>query len=277
MEKSEQLEEAIMNKYGETSAPNTYSMGKNTIDGIFVSNNMRIERGGYIDEVFCPGDHHFLWVDISKEIMIGESLEKQISPLTSKVTSKIPSIRKKFNEELYKQVQRYKLKDKTLLLKLRCEDEMKERGKISTRLSNILESIYTRMKRAIKHADKKCCKARRGKVFFSEETKKLSGRILVLKVIKKRVLLKGKPNRPRSKQLKRMAKKFHYLGDYKLDDIKQINLLLYEAHKQYNKLKPKASKLREEYLAKLSMELEEEDGIQAASHFKNLKHREMTK
>ena len=91
-------------------------MGKNTIDGIFVSNNMKIERGGYIDEVFCPGDHHFLWVDVSKEIMIGESLEKQIAPLTSKVTAKIPSIRKKFNEELYKQVQRYKLKDKTLLL-----------------------------------------------------------------------------------------------------------------------------------------------------------------
>ena len=74
-----------------------------------------------------------------------------------------------------------------------------------------------------------------------------------------------------------MAKKFHYEDDYKIEDIKQINLQLYDALKQYNKLKPKASKLREEYLAKLSMELEEEDGIQAASHFKNLKHREMTK
>ena len=67
-----------------------------------------------------------------------------------------------------------------------------------------------------------------------------------------------------------MVKKIQYEGDYKIDDIKQINCQLYDALKKCNTIKPKASKLREQYLAKLSMELEEEDGIQAASHFKNL-------
>ena len=41
--------------------------------------------------------------------------------------------------------------------------------------------------------------------------------------------------------------------------------------------KPKSSKLREEYLSKIAMEQEEEDGIAAAIHFKNLKHREYPK
>ena len=54
------LEEAIMKKYGKNKAPNTFSLGKNTIDGIYVSMGMTIEQGGYIDSTFCPGDHHFL-------------------------------------------------------------------------------------------------------------------------------------------------------------------------------------------------------------------------
>ena len=111
------LEEAIMSKYGEKEAPNTYSLGKKTIDGIFVSKDIIIERGGYIDETYCPEDHHFLWIDVTKEIILGEGLDAQVSPIRNKVTSKIPSIRKRFNAELYKQIQKHKLKEKTLSTK----------------------------------------------------------------------------------------------------------------------------------------------------------------
>ena len=40
------LEEAIMKKYGKNKAPNTFSLGKNTIDGIYASMGMTIEQGG---------------------------------------------------------------------------------------------------------------------------------------------------------------------------------------------------------------------------------------
>ena len=82
------------------------------------------------------------------------------------------------------------------------------------------------------YADNKCCKGRRGKVYYSEEIKKLSGRILILKLIKRRLLLKGKPNRPRSKQVKRLIKKFNYEGNHKIDNLKEIEGLLRDAHKK---------------------------------------------
>ena len=72
--------------------------------------------------------------------------------------------------------------------------------------------------------------------------------------------------------MKRLMNKFKFHCEE--DDIREIDKLLKDAYKKYNKAKPKASKLREEYLSKLALELEEEDGIEEASHFKILKHRE---
>ena len=62
---------------------------------------------------------------------------------------------------------------------------MEQDGKISESSSLKLEKIYDRTKRAILCADSKCCKVRKGDFKFSEEIKILSGRILVLKLIKK--------------------------------------------------------------------------------------------
>ena len=165
-----------------------------------MSKDIIIERGGYIDETYCPGDYHFLWIDVTKETILGEVLDAQVSPIRNKVTSKMPSIRKRFNVELYKQIQKHKLKEKTMSTKKECEEEMKSLGKISKRSSDKLELLYTRIKRAIKCADKKCCKIRRGKVQFSDKIKYLSGKILILKLMKRRIILRGRPHRPRKKK-----------------------------------------------------------------------------
>ena len=62
--------------------------------------------------------------------------------------------------------------------------------------------MFNRMKRSMVYADKKFCKARRGKVPFSERMKKLSGAILVLRIMKRRVLWKRKKNREKRAALK---------------------------------------------------------------------------
>ena len=166
------LEEAIMKKYGKQKAPNTFSLGKNTIDGIFVSMGMVIEQGGYIDSTYCPGDHHSLWIDIKYNTVWGESMNEQVSPTKCKVTSKIPSIKSKFNKELGKQMKQHNIKRKTDDIFNKCKEEMDLEGKISESSSFMLEKIYDRIKRAIICADRKCRKMRKGEVRFSAEIKK---------------------------------------------------------------------------------------------------------
>jgi hypothetical protein len=54
------------------------------------------------------------------------------------------------------------------------------------------ETIELRMQRAVKHADNKCRKARRGSMPFSPQLKHLKGTIIVLQQLKLRHLLRGK-------------------------------------------------------------------------------------
>ena len=103
------------------------------------------------------------------------------------------------------------------------------------------------------------------------------GKCIVLKIVQKRWVLKGKKGRPKSRVLKKAIKKYKYKGKYQFNSLEAIDEELKKATKNYHKLRPKASEQRETFLGNLAAELEEEDGVKAASHFKTLQHREETK
>ena len=114
------LHESIMNTYIE-EAPPTFYLGSKTIDGIYTSMDMSILQGGYIDEKYCPGDHHWLWIDIELSQVLGNSKQKEEQKVPRKVNSKIPSIRKCFNNKFNSQVKKHLLGIKVNLLKEKCK------------------------------------------------------------------------------------------------------------------------------------------------------------
>lgn len=107
-----------------------------------------------------------------------------------------------------KQVERYQLYDKISTL----YDNATEKQRLDHNHIAQYESIEARMQNIIRYADRGCRKARIGKIPASPEQKKLMGAIRILKQIKLRALLVGKCNRPKTKRIQQLIKRFEYKG-----------------------------------------------------------------
>ena len=151
------LSELLITRYGK--GPETYQSGTNTIDGIFATSGISIEQGGYTNHEESPGDHRWLWIDISEATLLERNRDDYAPPIERRATAKIPSVRLKFNDLLQAQVHLHDLYNKTIIL-----FDAATKTKLLTREQEIqYEIIEERMKRGVKHADTNCRKVRRGK------------------------------------------------------------------------------------------------------------------
>ena len=272
------MREVILGRHGKQNAPHTYDYGSKPIDGIFVSDEIDIEQGGYIDALECPGDHCALWVDIRKSALIGEEQDfSRKKQSFRKVTSKIPSVKKNFQKLMEEQMKEHGMRAKVEKLYDQCIDEVNKNNCISKSSEREMDILFDRLTRAKNYAEKRCRKLRAGRVPYSKTVHEARGKCIVLKMVQKRWILRGKRQCPKTRDLKRAMKKYRYRGRYQFDSKQEIEDELKKAVQAYNKLRPKASEQRETFLGNLATEMEEEDGIDAKSHFKTLQHREDTR
>ena len=162
------LKEAFFDKYGENEAPNTFFRGSTTLDGMFISNELHIVQGGYINTEDSPGDHCAQWADFMDNDIVGETMEERARPLDRKATSKIPSVRDKFNLLINEELTRHNMKDKTKQCYDACIQSIKDHNKITEEQKATIETLFDRTKRAMRFADKRCRKGRRGGIPFSK-------------------------------------------------------------------------------------------------------------
>ena len=247
------LKEVLITRLGK--GPETHQEGTNTIDGIFTTEGIEIRQGGYTTHEVSPGDHRWLWVDITEITMLGKNRDDYAPPLERRATSTIPSVRNTFNDILEHQITSHQLHTK-------MEDLYKEAertGELTNEQEMLYDSIEDRMKRGVKHADSRCRKVRRGKIPFSKTAQKIMRKLRVIKLILKREQMKGSKYRPKMRKLRRLAKKYHYKGPITYDSIEDIKIALTNAKKEYNEFKPRAHELRENYLYIIAHEKAEED------------------
>ena len=81
----------IGERYGKQGA--THVRGTECIDGVFVSNEIQVMKGGYIPFEWSPGDHKWPWIDIimDEEVTNGNNKYRK---MRRKATRKIPSVKK---------------------------------------------------------------------------------------------------------------------------------------------------------------------------------------
>lgn len=115
------LREVILEKYGHKNAPATHARGSNPIEGFFCTDDINITKGGYVDRILSPGDHSAIYIDVKAKQLIGRPKERTTKPVTTRINSKIPSIRNKFREHIEYEVKRLDLHSKTLKLKDECD------------------------------------------------------------------------------------------------------------------------------------------------------------
>lgn len=265
------LRELLIEKYGK--GPATHIRGTKTIDGVFATANIQMETGYYMTFDRSPSDHRWIVIDIHEKVLLGTARDDLCPAILRKATSKIPSVKTAFQTLLDNQITLHRLHVRISNL----YNSIVEGQQFSSMHANEYEAIEERMQRAVKYADSHCKKVRRGKVPFSPTQKKLMGEIIILQQIKLRFLLKGSPNRPKSRRIDRLVKKYKYQGEKKFTDVKAIDKAIQTVTQNYNLFKGKAQATRWLYLEQIAKEMDEQDGKGRQHHYKILHHREVTK
>lgn len=230
------LKEIMLTKYGK--GPPTHIRGSKTIDGIFASRKTIMNRGRYISFEKSPSDHWWINIELTEASLLGIPRDDLSPPLLRKTTSIIPSVIMKFQNLLENQVRRYKIDQQMDAL----FQHIAEGNSFGQTQAKEYESIEQRMQRAVKYADHRCRKARRGKIPYSPLQKTLMGSILILRQIKLRTILKGNPNRPHKKRIvMRLIKKYKYCGKLNIRTMKDIDKALEDAINEYNSFKKRST------------------------------------
>ncbi|GFH61246.1 hypothetical protein CTEN210_17722 [Chaetoceros tenuissimus] len=100
----------LLERYGR--GPATHINGYTTIDGVYATEGIKICQGVYIDKEIVPSDHKWLWIDKSEKKFLSKNRDDCMPSITRQATSKIPSVRNKFNQLLEEQVKKHKLLEK---------------------------------------------------------------------------------------------------------------------------------------------------------------------
>jgi len=136
-----ELEDLLSRKYSELPY-STYARGTKRLDGWIATTDAPFEAGGYISIEDGPSDHMWGWIDVNIRDILGILYKAKY-----KATSKIPSVKNKYQELMDEHLRQHKVDDAVALLA-----EMTERDRISGSVrqstQDLLDRIATRTKRA---------------------------------------------------------------------------------------------------------------------------------
>ena len=263
-----QLYNPIEKKYGKGTT--TYAHGDKPIDAIFISNTMKITKGGHKQGNLAMSDHKLIWIDIPKYEILGYT-EPMIRPPYRKLQSSHPKVKKRYNKTLETQLQHHNvekiIKKMTQAIK---EANAEEYQKLYEKLDKI------RMQ-CVKVAEKRCTKERRGHVAYSPELAVAIGAITMWKLIYKRATSKG-TYRPRMRMLIRKAKRWKFKEEHLLCyHLPTIRNHLNSAIKHYRNIRKNADSMRTTFLEEKADAIAEERGVDKIKYLKHLIHTEEVK
>jgi hypothetical protein len=103
---------------------------------------------------------------------LGIERHEYTTSITRKVTSKIPSVKKRFQQLLETEVIMHNLHEKTKYLYERAQQQQFDKMDEA-----LYKQIELRIQRAVKYSDSKSRKVKRGAIPYSPEQKRLMGQL----------------------------------------------------------------------------------------------------
>ena len=261
--KSIGLTECITQRHDDLQTMATCNRGTKAIDGIYVSNTIMIQKGGYSAFNTFPSDHRALWVDITMSNICGSTMAQVLHPQARRLKCNDPVTQQRWTNLYIKAlnekdaVQRvYTLQEK--LVQPLTEDLAKEYEK--------LRHIRTD---ACKFADKKCRKFRMGGIPYSVELAMARKRIELWKSIISWKL----GRRINMKYIKRLEKKVGIYGG-RHTSLVEAKLTLAKTFTDYWDIKRQADELRITFLQKKAKELAKDKSLDDKNVYLQLISRE---
>ena len=143
--------------------PPTYNRGTDTIDGIFISNGLRVHSCGFSDFGDGPGDHRSVFVDIFKSDMEGCNVSSIQRISRRRLISTNLEVSNKFNTAFRMKLNRNHVVERTRHLRTYT------RGCLTMSQMQEYESIDRIIKSAFSYANKRCRKFHSGAVAFAPD------------------------------------------------------------------------------------------------------------
>ena len=148
------LTECITNRHDDLPNVATCNRGTKVIDGIYTSNTIMIQKGGYSTFNAFPSDHRALWIDMTMSNICGSTMATVLHPQARRLKCNDPVTQAKWT--------------KLYLSALRENDAVQRVYRLQDQLvrplTDNLIMEYEKLRKirtdACKHADKKCRKFR---------------------------------------------------------------------------------------------------------------------
>lgn len=259
------LRECILERHYEKSGTDpTHKKGSHPIDGIWVSDSLQIEAGGYLAFGESPSDHRGLWIRVLESVAFGYNMKKVQPPQARRLTLDNPRVVKKWCDTYEAFLLEHQLPQRIFHLQ-----ELIALGQWNKQLAKEYEKIRCLRKKGIKLADDKCRKLCMGEVPWSATLQLARTEIeLWLNVVSRK-----KGTKVSTKYITRLE---NYVG---IPHALQITLQqaidnLKDSYGRYYELKKQATQLRESWLMDLAALKAKELGGNHEEHYKQMAMRE---
>lgn len=263
------LKDALTERHGQ--GPASHIRGSKAIDGIWVSQNIEMLKGGVEAGNKILSDHRMLWVDLTLDSILGARRGTVDKPSTRRLKTTNKEAVHKFNSILQRELKRHKLVKKAKEL----WEAVRGHGNMTDAQYRVFEGIDEQRSRAVQHAERRCRRLRPNQLEFSD---KLAAAICDIEVFRYYVFRLRKKKRPHMKTVQ------HIKQAYKIQTMYPAHLTLIEAQRRlkqaysnFREVQKQTPQLRQEFMAAKLKEAEEAGEIKKAKEIKEIIERERTK
>ena len=248
---------AIATVHGKNLPP-THNNGSVPIDEIFVSRTININAAGYLEHGSTLSDHRPIWIDVTKQSLIGTKSKLSPTFAARKLKTNDPRIVNNYLNKLHSLLNENKVVQRAERLARWVN------GPLSQAQIEEYEELDRLKTKAMEAAEKGCRKLKMGEVKWSPQLQIARDRIRYYTLSRRKLL----GRRVRSSLLTRLSKKVSRIATHL--DLSQIEEKIDESYKAYKKLRKNHEKLRESFIEDLAAALKKKGKGKRANIVKQL-------
>ena len=257
--KNRNLIPIMSTKFGK-SLPATHNNGSYAIDEIFVSTTVSVQSAGYLEHGSSLSDHCPLWIDVTKDSIIGVKAKLKPTYATRKLKTSDPRVVSRYLTKLEELLHSNNVFIRTNIL----VDSIGSNNQLTATQIQEFEELDNIRHKAMKEAEKQCRKIKVGAIKWCPKIQMVRDKIEYLSLSKRQKL----GRKVGTKILYRLSKKVSFIAENM--SVETIEEELNETFKQYRVLKKKQIQLREDFITSLASALEKKGKGKKATIVKQL-------
>ena len=258
------LSEAITGLHGPDPPP-TFHRGSDAIDGIFVSETVKVKKAGYLAFGEIPGDHRGIWIDVPHKSILGYKMADIPKASSRRLKLDDPRIVQRYLDLLDGYLAAHKVYSR-----LRCLMSTHVNGtRLTTAQAKEYEALDNIREAGMLYAEKHCRKLRMGHVQWSPAMQQARDTITFWTLIQRRL----KKCKVGARRIVRLKKKLGLKEGTHLS-LQEVEAKLAKARERYKICKQNDKVLRRDFLESLAEAKAASGNIKVSTAIHSIIHRE---